>query len=310
MGVIGVAIKLGSWRGAFGKDGRVSFSLHVETDDPNDGPFVIRESPLLPKRGSYYAVGNELNTAYVCRNVDPKIDEHDKKFWEVEISYERIDEEDEEEDGEEDNPRPSKRFRADSSIRIEKRVLWQDFTSPKPKLIQNTAKEEYTNPLDENIKILVINISRKEYANPLFRQCRYLDTVNSTSFWGCDAGQVLVESYLADCEGFQKSTSGWNVKYSISIRPKRAGRWDEIEIPSMGYNELKNGKLNEIINDRTGKPFGVEQYLDETGKWKDRLAENFVPYYTKYLIREKEKFSRLRLPDMASLVYSKTLDFE
>jgi len=305
MAVIGVSIKLGSWRGSFGKDPRVSFSLHVETDDPLDGPLVVRSSPLVPQVGAYYAVGNEIAPEYICRTVSPKVDGNDKCFWEVDVEYELIDPKDDEEG--ELNPRASKRFRFDASIRLEKQVMFQDLDGTP---ILNTAKEEYVQPLEQSVKILVLNISRKEYANPLVRQCRFLESVNQTPFWNCQPGQVLVESYLADGEGLGNRTSGWNVKYSIAIRPKNAGRWDEIEVPSMGYNEIKDGKLKEIINPATGKTFGTEQYLDADGKWKDRLESGFQPHYTTYRIRVTENFGLLYLPNLSSLVYSQLLDEE
>lgn len=316
MAVIASAIKIGSWRGEFGKDGRVSFTLHVETDDTHDGPFVVESSRLVPRIGTFYAVGNEISPTYICRKVKPKIDPKDKKLWEVEVEYEAIEGEDEKDEDNEEDPRPSKRFRFSSSFRFERRPMLQDLDG---KFVRNTAGEDYTKPLERNMKILVFSIERTEYSNPIVRQTKYMDSVNKFKFWGQDPGYVLIESYLTNGEGKGNLTTGWEVKYTIAIRPKSGGRWDETEIPSMGFNEKvyetnedpptgMSKSLKPIINKATGKAYTVEQYLDLYGRWSDRLAANFAPHNTKYRVREKYDFRSLRLPDMRTLTYSAQLD--
>ena len=312
MGVIAATIKIGSWRGAFGKDGRVSYTLHVETDDAGDGPFVIYNSPLVPKVGSYYAVGNEASIVYRCESVKPKVDSKDKWLWDVEIEYEKTEAEEGRDGENEEDPRPSRRFRFNSLIRYEKIPLVKDLDG---KLVRNTAGESYSKPIEFNRKILVINIERKEFANPFAKQTKYQNAVNSSTFWGQSPGKVLIESYLADGTAEGKLTTGWDVKYSIAIRPTNAPRWDEVEIPSMGFNEKIQDTgpageylLREIINEATGKAFTVEQYLNENGRWMDRTASNFKPYMSKYRILEKYPFAPLRLPDMTSLIYSAQLE--
>lgn len=307
MGVIGAVIKIGSWRGTFGKDKRVSLTLQLETDDVADGPMAIYASPLVPKVGEYYAVGNEASTGYFCKSVKPKIDDKDKCFWEVDVEYEGAELPADEEEGNEEDARPSRRYQFDSMIRYEKVPIYRDMDD---KHVVNTAGELFSRPVEVNRKILVFNISRKEFTNPFPRQTKYQDAVNSDTFWGQAPGKVLIESYLMDGEAMENRTAGWNVKYSIAIRPSNdsAGVWDELEIPSMGCNEKIESGLREIINPATGKAFSTEQYLDENGKWKDRLAPDFEPYMQKFRIRNKYSFAPLRLPDLTNAIYSAMLE--
>ncbi len=307
MGVIGAVIKIGSWRGTFGKDKRVSLTLQVETDNVADGPFAIYASPLVPKVGEYYAVGNEASAGYFCKAVKPKIDDKDKCFWDVDVEYEGAELPGEEQEGNDEDTRPSRRYQFDSMIRYEKVPIYRDMDD---KPVVNTAGELFLRPVEVNRKILVFNISRREFTNPFSRQVKYQDTINSDTFWGQPPGKVLIESYLSDGEAVGNRTAGWNVKYSLAIRPANdsAGCWDELEMPSMGFQEKVDSGLREIINPTTGKAFAVEQYLDENGKWKDRQASNFRPHMQKFRMRNKYSFAPLRLPDLTAAVYSAMLE--
>ncbi len=311
MAVIAAQIKIGSWRGNFGKDVRVSFALQIETDDVANGPMAIYASPLIPKVGQYYAVGNEIGRDYICKSVKPKVDDADKCLWEVEVEYEGAELPQTgmgNGDGDENDPRPARLFQVDSTIRYEKVPLRFDADN---RPIRNTAGEEFSSPVEANWKILVINISRREFSNPFSRQIRYQDSVNAMPFWGQAPGKVLIESILMDAQSAGNSTTGWNVKYSVAIRPaaQNAGRWDVLTIPSMGFKELKNGKLVEIIDtDNGGKPFNVEQYLDENGRWVDRKSPNFSSYDLHFRVKNTNDFSPLQLPNMASLTYAPQLE--
>ncbi len=212
MAVVSAIVKPGTWSGSF-KDGRIRYTLTVETNDPGDGPSIVKSSNLVPMQGDTYRLGNEVRDDFICVNVDPKSLEEDSCLWEVAVEFEQISLEGVGE-GEDEKEIFSAKFSVSTSVAEEKRPMLYDLDG---KPIRNSARERFSNPVEESIRILILNISQTEYKNPISKQISFSNKVNKNTIWGVSPGYILMKPIIVDFDAVrtreQFLTDGFKIKY-------------------------------------------------------------------------------------------------
>lgn len=91
MAVIEVQEDTPDRRGKQGEKGVVTYtrSFSVITDDPRDGPQIVRQAAGIPRYGDTYESGNDSDPAATCREIEPQLKEpqHDQTKWKVICNY-------------------------------------------------------------------------------------------------------------------------------------------------------------------------------------------------------------------------------
>jgi hypothetical protein len=226
--------------GTLNNKGERSYSraFQVITDDPLDGPLLVRTASGIPQRGSIYATATEIDPGAKVKAINPSQDADNPRVWTVKVDYDSVTEDKPE------NP-------LDRPIEISwtaapyERVVFNDTDG---KAILNSAGDYFDPPLTIDDSRPVLTVVRNEPSYNPTLAIDYQDAVNTDSFLGFSPGQVKVAKIDAT-SATENDIFYWRVTYEFHFR--REG-W--------ALSVLDQGRYQKLNN----KPVPIPEY-DESG---------------------------------------------
>lgn len=156
----------------------------------------------------------------------------------------------------------------------------------------NTIGDFYADPIVYRTGILTLNYSRRENYNPLQKVFDYFQTVNNASWYGMDAGTVLVSDITFSAVETEAETT-YDVNYKLQYRRKG---WNVEKANSGLYYIYNSSKVRALNPD--GSPTDEPVLLAVDGT---RLAAGNAPVMQTFRVHPAADLDALNLPDPFTL---------
>lgn len=140
--------------------------------------------------------------------------------------------------------------------------------------VLNSAKDPFDPPAQIEDSRIILKFTRFEASLDVARSLAYRNAVNTDSFWGFSAGEVMC-MYIKQTRHFENAIEYWQTSYEFHVKENGSLNSDgtdtpylgwDIVIPDMGYNEVgANGKRYMIHEDNSTRPVSVPVRLNGAG---------------------------------------------
>lgn len=244
------------WRSTRGRDGFVDYKIkfRVRSNDPNDGPAVVRATSGLPVPGQHWEWMGDIDLKAVCTYEDdivPQLDEQQGNLlYVVECNYTSRPLPNCQEDYVLEDPllAPPQISVSYSRTKVEATVDNNGFP------LLNSAFEPLRGPpveFDENILVVRVRQNIPDFDFELHN--RLLDNVNEDDMWGFATGTVKLSEisadrkFKADCEAYWERELRFEVKGTYWYR----------DVPDYGSKAIRGRWV-------TNRTTGVQTYQIDT----------------------------------------------
>ena len=257
------------------RDGSREYEVRylVETTDADDQAITAIDAPGMPRFGSIYQAGNDIDSGAYLSGFSPRLVEEDRsrKLWEVMITYSTIDSQ--------DNPQPG-----GGAIQFEYPWLQPVRVSGSGFKSEELCREHYTNPAagtkevltnsagaffdDEYVEQANFGITVElnyTYANwDINTTVEYVNSLNSAQFFGGPAGYYKMAPPRWSLTFTGEGVPYWSVQYEFE---GRFGGWNEVQKVDEGYWYIDRDDGNRVkrFTDDESMPLSGKGRLDGDG---------------------------------------------
>lgn len=280
-----------------GSDPKATFTRKflVQTGSHGTGPIEVLYSSGVPQANSLYAFGSEAHLSWVTDRRAERVAPN-SLYWRVEVTYESPDTE----NSEPDNPLAEP---ASISVTFEntQEVCWYaiDGNGDPVDGIRASNGELFSPSPTKDVARPVLRIQRNEIiTSPIVATAAsYINKVNSTSFWGVDAGLARCTAISVDrqVQEIQQESGTFLFPYlSVSYEFKFHERGWQLELIDHGSFHLDGGSGSGSSG--TGK---TEFVTDDGHPFLGLLSngqETESPEFLTFTIYGSANFDALSLP--------------
>lgn len=250
-----------------GYDRKYKQTYLVRTDDPQDGPLIVRAA--LPQIGSVYATDNETDVGAGVINVNVDQEAGDPTLWRCEVEWANTSKSNPQ------DPPPENPLEREPqySVRFERAELllqgpWSDSDAGGVDTstgLVNSAKQPFNPPPSrEETRPVIVVLVDDQYLD-LTGISNVQDCVNSTDFAGFEA-KTLKLNVTGIQERFEQGMRLWRKTYELSHKPQT---WDLFMLDH-GTIQDKDGNFKSCLllngSETTGPPqykqFSVYRQID------------------------------------------------
>lgn len=183
--------------------------LVVETNDINDGPEIILNTPGMPQLGSSYALGNDFDTIAVCVDLQCEPDPNSPYVWKVSALY--------------DSSRTVD-LGLSNPLNLPAEITWTFAKYEYPLQrdangvpMANSSGERFDPPLTVEVSRPILTVSRNEASYNEEIAIAYQDAVNSDTFGPAEPLQAKI-SMITGQRMVDIGIQYWKVTYEIEFQ--------------------------------------------------------------------------------------------